>query len=140
MSYLVAFCEMEDDTKKEYELVALVDNETTEVELDKFLADDEKAEVFNKMPAKLLNLAYPIKKHNSATMLVYHFYALPEKIIEIKKGLIFQPHVLRSLITTPIIKNNDSNRNSYNKKKTTTTTPIMSSNELLVKTLKKLEE
>lgn len=95
---------------KEYELAALVTNEAVEAELDNLLKDipgGGSVEVCEKQPARAVVLAYPIKKHSSATLLVYILKADPSVIENVKKALGFKEGVLRSMIVTPPIKKID---------------------------------
>lgn len=90
---------MENEITKEYELAVLVDDGMAEKGLDEFLAGpDYGAEIISKDPARLTQLAYPIKKRTAATLLVYYLKLPPENVARIRKDLTFQPYVLRSLI------------------------------------------
>lgn len=136
---------MEEELKKEYELAVLIDSEPAEAEIDKLL------EFTDKEPARLITLAYPIKKHATAVFIVYRFSVLPEAISKLEGALRFHPHVLRSMIITPPIK-----KFAYQKRARETEvvhssplavkepqrslSPEISSNELLTKTLEKLEQ
>ncbi len=96
---------MENDSEKEkrnYELAVLLDNETAEPTVAHFLSKSQ-AEVYQKEGPKNINLAYPIKKHASAALVVYCFSALPEIIPQLKEGLKTRPNILRSLLITPPI-------------------------------------
>lgn len=132
---------MEDDLKKEYELAVLVNDETAEAAINESLSGGD-VEIINKEPAKMLHLAYPIKKHNSATLFVYQFRAVPDKIDKIKESLRFQPNILRTLLITSPVK---ELRPEAVATAIVPTSPKpsgseISSNELLTKTLEKLED
>lgn len=96
---------MEDELgveKKQYELAILLDNETNESVVADFLAKNQ-AEVYQKDNVRTINLAYPIKKHTSASLVVYYFYSLPGNVEKIGSELRLHPNVLRSLLVTPPI-------------------------------------
>lgn len=96
---------MENDLEKErrnYELAVLLDNESKEPAVAGFLVKNN-AEVYQKEGPKSVNLAYPIRKHTSAALVVYCFSALPETIPMMKNDLKTQPNILRSLLITPPI-------------------------------------
>ncbi|MFH1759217.1 MAG: 30S ribosomal protein S6 [Patescibacteria group bacterium] len=131
---------MEENIKKEYELAVLVDSETAEAEIEKLLSVAVEAEILVKSPVELINLAYSIKKQNSATLLVYQLSIAPNKIDQLKKELSFQPRVLRFLLTVPLAKNDRRQKTDSFKKPAAVTDNVgISSNELLAKTLEKLE-
>jgi len=93
---------MESDQVKEYELAVLVEETGTNVE--KLLTDQNNdLEIISKEPERPIALAYPIKKHQSATLLVYRLKTLPSLVSKITAQLRFQPGILRSLIITPPI-------------------------------------
>ncbi len=139
---------MEEGIKKEYELAILIDAESAEADIDKLLSDkDLSAEVFHKDPARLMTLAYPIKKHTAGVLLIYQLSLLTENVDKLEKGLRFQPHVLRSMIVTPPIKKSSFRRDRVEeaavagrKESVRSLSPEISSNELLTKTLETLEK
>jgi len=134
---------MEEQVKREYELVAIINDAAVENDIDRLLATSTyEAEVANKEPAKLLQLAYPIKKQTPATLLVYHLKLFPEKVAQLKKDLSLQPHVLRAMITIKqqvpekkaVVTFPDESADSTKKQSVE-----ISSTEELEKTLKELE-
>ena len=155
---------MEDDQKREYELALLIDDQSAEAAIDQFLAklpDGAKIEISKKEAARTVRLAYPIKKFNSATLLVYQFQAIPEVINKIEEGLRFQKNVLRSLLVAlPVQKAEVVKQEKVavvaprervqsevveatvatKPKQNQSTNPEISSNELLTKTLEELGE
>lgn len=94
------FDEARGKEKRNYELAVLLDNETAEPAIADFLAKNQ-AEVYQKEGPKTVNLAYPIKKHASAALVVYCFSAPTEVVPTLKEDLKMQPNVLRSLLITP---------------------------------------
>lgn len=128
---------MDDESKKEYELAILADSEAAEPEIDKFLSDPSfGAEVIGKEAAGPVQLAYPIKKHSSAALIVYYLRMPPEGAVKLKNGLAFQATVLRSLLITPPIKRVNVRKKPDLVKKAG---PEMSSTEELAKTLEQLQ-
>ncbi len=92
---------MENESKKSYELAVMLAQETDEPMAAELLG---AVEVFNKEGPRIVSLAYPIKKHESAIMFVYQFMATPEKAAEIHQQFDKQNWLLRSLLITPPIK------------------------------------
>ncbi len=155
---------MEDDQKREYELALLIDDQSAEAVIDQFLAklpDGAEIEISKKEAARTIRLAYPVKKFNTATLLVYKFLAIPDVISKIEEGLRFQKNVLRSLLVTlPAQKEEVVKKErvavaapqegvksetveatvATKPKQTQSTNPEISSNELLTKTLEELGE
>ncbi len=155
---------MGEDQKREYELALLIDDQSAEAAIDQFLAklpDGAEFEITKKEAAKTVKLAYPIKKFNSATLLVFQFKTIPETINKIEEGLHFQKNVLRSLLVTlpiekaPVVKKEKVAVSAPKEriapetveatvaakpKQNQSTNPEISSNELLTKTLEELGE
>lgn len=134
---------MEDKTTKEYELAVMVDDSAAEKDIDDFLASPVLgAEIIGKEPARLLQLAYPIKKQTSATLLVYYLKLPPENAARIKKDLTFQPHVLRSMIIAKQAVEKKAAAPAISEASVFAGKPSaeISSTEELAKTLKELEK
>ena len=86
--------------KRQYELAVLLEDETVEPIVADFLLK-KQAEVYQKEGPKNINLAYPIKKHNSASLMIYLLSSYPDLILPLKEELRDLPHVLRFLLITP---------------------------------------
>jgi hypothetical protein len=103
LTFLVSFdtiLPMEDDgvkDKRQYELAVLLDNENAALGLlDGIVVDHKEG-------PKLVRLAYPIKKHTSAYLATYYFFAEPNLVPALKEQVQTKPDVLRSLWVTPPI-------------------------------------
>lgn len=91
---------MEESAKKEYELAVVINDAATEKNLDEFLSTSAYGiEITGKEPARMLQLAYPIKKQTAATLMVYYLLISSDKISQFKKDLSFQTYVLRSMVS-----------------------------------------
>lgn len=126
--------------KKEYELAILVDNEIAEQELTQIL-EQNGAKITEKLLAKLVQLAYPIKKQTSATLLVYSFTAETNVIEKINKALKFQKNTLRFMIVTPPLTKISQTKKQKEPVKTAAKKqlgPELSSTEELAKTLQSM--
>lgn len=134
-----------DKERKQYELAILLDNEASESNIAGLFSKNQ-AEVYQKDNIKTINLAYPIKKHVTASLAVYYFYSLPSNIEKLETELRFHPNVLRSLLVTPPIqkaqKISQDNRDKENR-----VNPLIDikppktesvSNEVLEETLEKI--
>lgn len=93
---------MDKDDKKEYEIAFLLVSPEKEEGVAKILQDNE-AEIFHQKSVNKINLAYPIKKHDSAYFGFYHFRASRDGISKIRETLRLNSDVLRFLIVTPPI-------------------------------------
>lgn len=91
---------METENKKNYEISFLTHSEEGVGVLVKHL-NQLGAEILNEGDIESINLAYPIKKHESAYFGCIHFEASPDLIDQLKEVLKFEDGVLRYLIITP---------------------------------------
>lgn len=96
---------MEADTKKEYELSYLAKTEEAAKEIGEILKS-QGAEITGDTPGVKINLAYKIKKEDSAYFGYFHFSAVPGSVKQIEDALKIKSDVLRVLlITPPFVKN-----------------------------------
>ncbi len=95
---------MEDQTNNEhhkvYELAVLLNLPEADSEIVAYVTKMGGQEI-QKNPAHQINLAYPIKKHQSAYFLVCRFLADPEIIKRMSDDLLLHPKVIRFLIVSP---------------------------------------
>ncbi len=82
---------------KEYELTVLTVNETEAV-----LFGSDIDMIHTEGP-KSVALGYPIKKHTSAFLRVYIFYALPSVADVLNKAVAANQRILRHILVTPAI-------------------------------------
>lgn len=85
---------------REYELAFLLNTEEAVKAVEGVLTSSG-AEIVSIGPLRTINLAYPIKKQETAFWGFLTFRVLPEKLAEIKKALHFLPQLLRFLLITP---------------------------------------
>ncbi len=134
-----------DKEKKQYELAVLLDNESGEGATAGILANNQ-AEVYQRDNIKTINLAYSIKRHTTASLVVYCFYSLPSNIEKIESELRFHSNVIRYLLVTPPIQRSQK-LSQDNKEKESKINPSVDikppktesiSNEMLEETLEKI--
>lgn len=86
-----------DEDKKTYELCYLLNVPETEAEITRLLSQYQ-CEVLHQSKLSEVRLAYPVKKHQSALLGFSQFSALPENADNIKKSLVANQKVLRSML------------------------------------------
>ncbi len=131
--------------KKQYELAVLLDDESAEGVVADFLTKNQ-VEIYQKDGPKTINLAYPIKKHTTAFLVVYYFYSLSSHIKLIESELRLQSHILRFLLITPPIQKLQKTSRTDNEIKTNSPVSVdvnppkteSVSNEVLEEALEKI--
>ncbi|MEX2053962.1 MAG: 30S ribosomal protein S6 [Candidatus Colwellbacteria bacterium] len=93
---------MEETDKRAYEISFLAKGEEAVGAVIKHL-NEAGAEITNEQQIEQIELAYPIKKYNSAHFGCVHFKLDPKELDTLKEALKFEDNILRYLVVTPPI-------------------------------------